>query len=241
MKQYVLQLIDQMIDTYSLRGPFLDAGCGIGDVAEHIARRGWQGLAADWTPAAIEVAKQKLIGTAVKTQVSELLDIRGEFRLIVLCTVIEHIRDDYSLLRHLHTLYPSDASPSHLIISMPSNPANEWRWDDDFYGHFRRYTRSDVQRMLAASGFRLICYWDYTFPIFWAMRRVYTRIVPAKKPSSTVPEENTFASSLQSAWDLGMASRVIAALPIWPSVFSLQGKFRNGERGFEAIALAERI
>jgi hypothetical protein len=56
-----------------------------------------------------------------------------------------------------------------------------------------------------------------------------------------VPEENTFASSLQSAWDLGMASRVIAALPIWPSVFSLQGKFRNGERGFEAIALAERI
>jgi SAM-dependent methyltransferase len=241
LKRYVLRMIDQMIEKYSLRGPFLDAGCGVGDVAAHIARRGWEGLAVDWTPAAVEEARRNLAGTAVRTQVSELLDVSGEFRLILLCTVIEHIRDDRALLRHLHTLYPRDSSPSHLIISMPSNPAVEWRWDDDFYGHFRRYTRAGVERMLADCGFRLVCCWDYTFPVFWAMRRAYTALLPAKQPRSSVPEENTFASSLQSAWEMGPASRALAAMPIWPLVFSLQKRYREGERGYEAIALAERI
>jgi SAM-dependent methyltransferase len=241
LKRYVLRMIDQMIDKYSLRGPFLDAGCGVGDVSAHIARRGWEGLAVDWTPAAVEVARRNLASTGVRTQVSELLDVSGEFRLILLCTVIEHIRDDRALLRHLHTLFPRDGSPGHLIISMPSNPAVEWRWDDDFYGHFRRYTRADVEQMLAASGFRLVCYWDYTFPVFWAMRRAYTALLKAKQPRSNIPEENTFASSLQSAWEMGPASRALAAMPIWPLVFSLQEHYREGDRGYEAIALAERI
>lgn len=241
LKRYVLRMIDQMIEKYSLRGPFLDAGCGVGDVAAHIARRGWEGLAVDSTPAAVEAARRNLAGTGVRTKVSELLDVSGEFRLVVLCTVIEHIRDDRTLLRHLHTLYPQDSSPGHLIVSLPSNPSVEWRWDDNFYGHFRRYTRADVEQMLAASGFRLVCYWDYTFPVFWAMRRAYTALLPAKKPRSIVPEENTYESSLQSAWQLGPASRALAAMPIWPWVFSLQERYRDGERGFEAIALAERI
>jgi SAM-dependent methyltransferase len=239
MKRYVLRLIDEMIDQYSLRGPFLDAGCGTGDVAAHLARRGWEGLAVDWTPAAIEIAVRNLAGTAVRAQVSELSALTGEFRLVLLCTVIEHVRNDGSLLRHLRTLYPRDGSPGHLIISMPSNPAVEWRWDDDYYGHFRRYTRADVKDMLAASGFRLICYWDYTFPVFWAMRRAYTALLPARKPISNVPEENTAASSLQIAWDMGLLSRALAAIPLWSLVFSLQERYREGERGFEAIALAE--
>src|SRR4029077_5431821 len=100
LKRYVLRMIDQMIEKYSLRGPFLDAGCGVGDVAAHIARRGWEGLAVgspraarggegpavDCTPAAVEAARRNLAGTGVRTKVSELLDVSGEFRLVVLCT-----------------------------------------------------------------------------------------------------------------------------------------------------------
>src|SRR4029077_7317982 len=88
LKRYVLRMIDQMIEKYSLRGPFLDAGCGVGDVAAHIARRGWEGLAVDCTPAAVEAARRNLAGTGVRTKVRELPDVSGGVRVGVVCHVI---------------------------------------------------------------------------------------------------------------------------------------------------------
>jgi SAM-dependent methyltransferase len=240
-KQYVLRMMDELIDRNSVRDPFLDAGCGIGDVAAHLARRGWSGLAVDSSPAAIEIAKRNLANTSVRAEVGELFDLRREFRLIVLSTVIEHVREDAALLKHLRTLYRRDGSPGHLLISMPTNPNLEWRWDDDYYGHFRRYTRPGVMTLLSSCGFRLVSFWDYTFPVFWAMRRTYTAIRMPKKLVSDVPEENTRVSAVQSAWDMGALTRIMAAVPIWPLVYSIQGRFREGERGFEAIALAETV
>lgn len=234
-------MMDELIDRNSVQDPFLDAGCGIGDVAAHLARRGWSGLAVDSSPAAIEIAKRNLASTSVCAEVGELFDLRGEFRSIILSTVIEHVRDDAALLKHLRTLYRRDASPGHLLISMPMNPNVEWRWDDDYYGHFRRYTRPGVEVLLSSCGFHLISLWDYTFPVFWAMRRVYTAIRAPKALVSDVPEESTRMSAVQSAWDMGTLTRLIAAAPIWPIVYSLQKNFREGERGFEAFALAETV
>jgi SAM-dependent methyltransferase len=241
LREYSLRLIDEFIETHSLREPFLDAGCGVGHFAAHLGRRGWHGLAVDSSPETLAVAKKKLEGGPVCARVGELFDVHGEFRLIILSTVIEHVREDARLLQHLRTLYVNDGFPGHLIISMPTNPEVEWRWDDDFYGHFRRYTRSGVENLLSSAGFRLLSFWDYTFPAFWALRRVYTAVRPAKKPVSDIPEENTRVCALQSAWDIGAPSRLMAALPVWPLVYCIQKRFREGERGFEAIALAETI
>jgi SAM-dependent methyltransferase len=234
-------MMDELIDGNSVQDPFLDAGCGIGDVAAHLALRGWSGLAVDSSRAAIEVAKRNLANTSVRAEVGELFDLRGEFRLIVLSTVIEHVREDAALLKHLRTLYRHDGSPGHLLISMPTNPNVEWRWDDDYYGHFRRYTRAGVEALLSSCGFRLISLWDYTFPVFWIMRRAYTAIRTRKTLVSDVPEENTAVSAVQSAWDMGTLTRIMAAVPVWPFVYALQRKFREGDRGFEAIALAETV
>lgn len=242
-KQYAISLIDRMVDQHRLRGPFLDAGCGRGDVALHLATRyGWEGVAADFSEEAVVHARKALATKPGVRVVAGPLDaIEGRFSTVVLCTVIEHVADDRALLRHLRSCCGTNDGAGHLIISMPTDPEREWRWDDDFYGHYRRYTRADVERLLGESGFRLIAYWDYTFPVFWAMRRAYTAILRPRRPVAAIKEQSSAASALQSAWDLGLVTTVVEKLPIWPLVFGLQWRFRGGSRGFEAIALAETV
>lgn len=243
-KNYSLRMIDQLIAMHGLEGPFLDAGCGRGDVALHLAQRhGWCGLAVDFSDAALGAARQALAGHLVQVRAADLTALEGPFRTTVMCTVIEHIKDDRAVLQHLRGCIGGAAGDrdGHLIISMPSNPATEWRWDDEFYGHYRRYTREDVDQLLRDSGFQMLEFWDYTYPVFWAMRRAYTALLPARKPLDEMPETNSASSAMQNAWDMGLATRMITALPIWPLVFSWQERYKHGAAGFEAIALARAI
>lgn len=124
---------------------------------------------------------------------------------------------------------------------MPSNPATEWRWDDDFYGHYRRYSRNDVDKLLHDTGFEMIEFWDYTYPVFWAMRRVYTALLPARQPQADKPETNSASSALQTAWNLSALTWLVTALPVWPLVFRWQERYRSGSAGFEAIALGKAV
>jgi SAM-dependent methyltransferase len=238
LKKYVLQVMDELIDAHGLEGPFLDAGCGRGDVAQHLAQRGWEGMAIDFSPEAVQVAQKNLQGYPVQAQVGNLMEITREFRTIVSCTVIEHVKDDAALLRQFRRCMPRGGG---LILSMPTNPACEWRWDDDYYGHYRRYEKDKLQHLLADCGFEMLELCDYTFPVFWAMRRVYVRLFPVKKPLSAIPEENTAMSSLRDAFEMGPLARIVAALPVWGLVFALQRPFRHGGRGFEAILVARAI
>ena len=238
MKAYTLRQIDELISSYGLRAPFLDAGCGRGDVARHLAdRHSWHGVAADGSPSAAVAARRTLEGTGVAVISAPIAELEGEYRTVVLSTVIEHIADDHEAIRQLRARLPERPGEGHLLISMPTNPSKEWRWDDDFYGHYRRYTRDDVEKLLDTNGFRLLELWDYTYPVFWAMRRVAYRVLPAKPPPADVPEAASAESSLTNAWE-SKSSTVVSRVPVWGMVERWQRRHRAGERGFEAMALA---
>jgi hypothetical protein len=92
--------------------------------------------------------------------------------------------------------------------------------------------------MLAATGFRLLEFWDYTFPVYWAMRRAYTRVLPTKQPPSDVKEASSAESALTDAWSAGGAGYLVGRIPVWKAVNRVQTRYRHGHRGFEAITLA---
>ena len=232
--------MDELIETYSLSGPFLDAGCGRGDVSLHLAQKGWEGLAVDASPAALQVARQLLDPYPVRVETMDLLEVKGEFRTIVMATVIEHVKDDTGLLRHMRSCYPKDGSKGNLLVSFPTH-AKEWRWDDDYYGHYRRYEKGSFEKLMADAGFRVLEFWDYTFPVFWIMRRMYTRLLPPIVSDAERKEDDSAESAFRNAWEMGKFSTLLGQLPIWPLVFALQRPFRRGRFGWEAIVLAETI
>lgn len=83
-------------------GTALVVGCGLGDDAEELARRGWEVAAFDAAPTAIQWAVDRFPGSAVEYQVADLFHLPTEwhraFDLVVDVRTIQslppHLRDD---------------------------------------------------------------------------------------------------------------------------------------------------
>lgn len=240
LKQYMVYCLDRFIEQYGLAPPFLEIGCGKGDASAHLARKGWSGVAIDFSDTAVAHAQRTLApypGVTVRRQT--LGETTGTFATILLWDVLEHIDDDRAALHDIAKLLTPGGQ---LLIAVPSNP-REWRWDDDFYGHFRRYTVEELAAKLAEAGMESQAFWDFTFPVFWALRRAYTRVT--RPPALTGDKEAaTRASATVSAWELPLVSRILdrSAL-LWRPLHPLQFKlFRNAtERGHEFFALARKV
>ena len=168
-----------------------------------------------------------------------LADVRGEYACVLLWDVLEHIEDDAGALATIARLL---APGGHLLIAVPSNP-REWRWDDDFYGHVRRYTVAELD---ARSSPARACvprdFWDFTWPWFWAMRRVYTRLKRPVRPAATL-EAATKASATVNAFDVPLLARALdrTAVLWWPLHRLQFALFRGATaRGHELFALAQK-
>jgi SAM-dependent methyltransferase len=239
LKQYMFYCLDRFIERYGLAPPFLEIGCGKGDVSVHLARKGWPGLAIDFSDAAIAHARRALAPyPGVSVHQRTLAQTTGSFRTILLWDVLEHIDDDRAALHAIANLLQPGGQ---LLIAVPSNP-REWRWDDDFYGHFRRYTVDELAAKLADAGMQSQAFWDFTFPLFWALRRAYTRVKRPPGPAGD-PEAATRASATVSAWELPLVSRVLdRSAVLWRPLHPLQFRlFRNATaRGHEFFALARK-
>lgn len=238
LKNYMLYCLDEFIARYDLVPPFLDVGCGIGDVSRYMAAKGWDGKAIDFSDDAVTQARRNLTPfPQVVVETRDVLAERGRFNTILLWDVVEHVEDDVlALARVAMLLNPS----GHVLISVPSNPG-EWRWDDDFYGHYRRYTVEGMTAKLAAAGLTPLAFWDFTYPVFWAMRRAYTRLKPRPVEMGDDPVARTKASSTHNAWDVPMASRLLdGRLFGWQWVYRIQfAYFRKSlDRGHEMFVLA---
>jgi SAM-dependent methyltransferase len=250
LKNHLLFCVDELLARHDIgndvAGPFLDAGCGSGDVSLHLARKGWTGTAVDASPDAVARARALLApypdvrveqGSAFGPNFSSSdAPERADFALALAMDVIEHLEDDAAALSALAArLRPG----GHLVVSVPSNP-REWRWDDEVFGHYRRYTEADLRAKLRAAGFVTLEIWDFTFPVFWAMRRAYTRLKPAPRVLDGSREERTRASSGENPWAVpgsGLLSRdnfLWRALSRWQFA---RHRHRLG-RGHEFVALA---
>ena len=240
LKQYMLYCLDRCIARYNLTPPFLDIGCGRGDVSAHVAAKGWFGKAIDPSASALVQARKTLsTWTRVDVQQTSLVDVQGGYNTIFLWDVLEHIDDDEGALRKIASLLSPNG---HLLISVPSNP-REWRWDDEFYGHCRRYTVKDMREKLMRAGMRPILFWDFTYPVFWAMRRMYTRLKAPPPDLVCDKEVRTMESASVNAWEIPVISAVLSNVPlVWPLMYRIQFScFRKKvSSGHEMFVLATR-
>ncbi len=235
-KTYMLRLIDRLAVMHGMQAPFLDAGCGSGDVSLHLANRGWAGNAVDFSDEAVLEAVQRLRDHRIVSVVrGNLLALElSPAKTVLLMDVIEHVRDDETLLRRLSDLV---LPGGHLVVTVPVNPT-EWRWDDEFYGHYRRYVREDFTAMIERSGLQVLSVWDCSFPLFWGMRRVYTAILRERDGPVRTLDDRTKCSSQRSAWNFSPVSAWIDGLIMATRLYYVQYPFRHGRWGCEILLVA---
>ena len=126
VKQRFTGYIDNLLEkAVNSGGPFLDVGCGHGEVANRLAE-----LTQDRV-VGVDL-NQRLIRTAKQNNTSSNLEFKhgdittnaviGQFKTIILSNVLEHIEDRTQLLRDLFTRYGA----RRLVIRVP-NFERDWR------------------------------------------------------------------------------------------------------------------
>lgn len=136
----------------------LDAGCGTG---RNLLEFGTLGHARGIEPSqdAIDFCAQR--GIEVQQGYVENLPYEtGEFDLVLMLDVLEHIEDDDAALRELHRVTAPGGS---LLLTVPAYPFL-WSAHDESHHHFRRYTESVLRGRITAAGWtpRVVTHFNST-------------------------------------------------------------------------------
>lgn len=143
--RYLLSLVTPQLDAAHR---VLDFGAGTGTFALALHQSGVDVIAVE--PDAM--LRSRLAGFGIETRPSIAGIPRASLGLIYTFNVLEHIEDDAAVARELaRTLKPG----GRLVVYVPAF-AILWTAMDSRVGHFRRYRRSGLVALLAASGFRII-------------------------------------------------------------------------------------
>ncbi len=231
LKNYMLFLTDKLIKKYDIKSPFLDAGGGRGDVSLFLLKNNFKGKLIDFSKEAIVKAKEDLKKYNIKIENKEIIKEKSKYNFIILWDVIEHIKDDDKVIKQCYKCLNKNG---YLLVSYVTKK-KEWRRDDNLYGHFRRYEIKDIKKQL--SEFKIMEIWDFTFPIFWLMRRLYTPFIKKVNKSKI---NLTKHSSLESSY-FSFFNKYISSEKLWILFFYLCYIFRKYNLGHQSLVLAKKI
>src|SRR5258708_1911803 len=134
----------------------LEIGCGTGNLTGYFAKHG-QVLATDVHAGYLKKARQKLKGmrgvSFGKINLDHQLPFLRKFKAdtIVCVNVLEHLKDDHQVLAQcLHLLKPG----GKLLLFVPALQFLFGSMDKS-YGHFRRYSRPELEQKVGGAGFHV--------------------------------------------------------------------------------------
>lgn len=163
----------------------LEAGCGTGGNLAMLAKFGSID-AFEFDPLA-RAAASKQIGREIPFGAlpNEIPFGSGQFDLIGLFDVLEHIEDDIASLAALrNTLKPQGV----IVVTVPAFPLM-WSRHDETHHHFRRYTKRSLKSVAADAGLRVenSFYFNSTlFPLALAMRALKS-VIGNETPDDAMP------------------------------------------------------
>ena len=148
----------------------LDAGCGTGQMLQHLGRYG-QAVGIDTSPEAIRFASSRGADRLVLGSVARMPFAPETFDCVLSLDVIEHVEDDEAMVR---SLYEVVKPGGHLIITVPAFTFL-WSSHDVVNWHKRRYRAPELRRLVEGMGLeveRLTYCNTALFAPIWLARKV---------------------------------------------------------------------
>ncbi len=141
-------------------GRLLDIGSGDGRFVHHMAQHGWDATGIDFSPAALEFARRiHSGGRFLQGSLDDNVFVPGQFDLITLWQVLEHIGEPRPLLRRCHDLLQSGGL---LVVAVPNIEGlsslltgSRW-WGLDVPRHLVHYAPATLRESLERAGFHVI-------------------------------------------------------------------------------------
>jgi SAM-dependent methyltransferase len=128
----------------------LDAGCGTGQMLQHLGRFG-QVVGLDTSPEAIRFAATRRVDHLVLGSILDLPFPAASFDCVLSLDVIEHVDHDAEMLRHLTAVLKPGG---HLVLTVPAFQAL-WSEHDVVNWHKRRYRAPQLRALLDGEGLEI--------------------------------------------------------------------------------------
>lgn len=130
---------------------FIEIGAGTSFIAKDLQKHGYDVSVGDMHINGLKMVKNSNI---TKLYQFDLLSspFKDEFDFVGMFDVLEHIEDEKHALFNIHQLLKENG---YLVLTVP---AHEWLWGeyDIIANHKRRYSSSDLAKLLSENGFKII-------------------------------------------------------------------------------------
>jgi SAM-dependent methyltransferase len=214
----------------------LEIGAGLGSVGALLAER-FEYTGVDLDEHAITTARHRFARYGLDS--ARLLHGGPEavgarvFDLVCAFEVLEHCEDEDATLAEWKQFVAPEGA---IVVSMPAGPARFGKADEKA-GHFRRYSRSDAERVLTKGGFTRVRILNYGVPVGYMLEAARNVLAWRQLRRRLTPGERTLASGrwLQPPPALGNVTRAIAA-----PIAVVQRPFMNEDRGTGLVAMGFR-
>ena len=140
---------------HPLRGNVLEVGAGIGQITEALLKkRDITRLASiEPHPSFYRQLVEKFPGHNIIHGIFKDIKEGDDWDTILSINVLEHIGDDENELKNYYDCLAKNVGT--LCLFVPARPEIYSQIDKDF-GHFRRYTRSELRAKLERAGFQIV-------------------------------------------------------------------------------------
>lgn len=191
----------------------LDVGCGTGKGQDAFGRFGTV-YGVDFSQDALEFCHQRGLERIARAN-AEALPLQNEkFDVVVTLDTIEHVPDDYKAISEIaRVLKPGGI----LLINVP---AYQWLWGphDVALMHHRRYSRTQLKKLLESNGFRierLTYHIFFLFPLV-VLSRLLSKLKKGE-PDAKLPSIPKWIESIFSIVQRGEAALIARSNMPWGS------------------------
>lgn len=143
--------IVETLHRFPPRGIIYDVGGGNGYVTKAIINHGYDAILVEPGMEGAHNAKSRGLHPIICSTLEGAGFYEESLPAIGIFDVLEHIKDDGKFLRELKTLLIPDG---RLYITVPAYNAL-WSSEDDIAGHYRRYTKKELENKLKQAGYEV--------------------------------------------------------------------------------------
>ncbi len=227
IREAVLGIVKDLPDKYRV----IEVGCGTGVVLRELAKVCDRGevIGLDLYPEAVAFASKR---SGCRVIVGDVTNppVTGEFDVVGLFDVLEHLNDEAKTLEALRCILKPHGT---LVLTVPAH-MSLWSYFDVAAHHCRRYDKASLISVLEKCGFEveyLTEFMVFLFPVLWTLRRLKggTAKLDATETAKRTSGELKVVPILNSVLHVGISLERFAIrhrwrLPVGSSVLAIAHK-----------------
>lgn len=213
-RQRILKMISRLQP-----GKTLEVGCGSGTLLYELGMKDFSCQGLESSAEASSIA-QYVNGDATPIYNSAQQGWTGSFDIVMAMEVLEHIENDSEALSTWRSWLRPNGS---LLLSVPAHNS-KWTDADVWAGHFRRYEKEDLIRIIENAGFRIDRFESWGFPLSNLLLSWRARLSRNEMTNSGA-ENSREQNNAQSGINREETSKLFHYLDSWPGKLAMRLSF----------------